>query len=76
MPIDAQGLIECDLPIPDLWAHQYAIALEIIRRYDPLWSRLQPPQLSTNVQKIPYSHLKHIPVERSLPLVPHNIIAT
>ncbi|HAX77079.1 MAG TPA: hypothetical protein DCY88_14890 [Cyanobacteria bacterium UBA11372] len=76
LPIDAQGLIECDLPIPDLWAHQYAIALEIIRRYDPLWSRLQPPQLSTNVQKIPYSHLKHIPVERSLPLVPHNIIAT
>jgi peptidoglycan hydrolase-like protein with peptidoglycan-binding domain len=76
LPINAEGLIECDLPIPDLWAHQYAIALRIIRRYDTLWSRLQPPQLSTNVQKIPYSHLKHIPVERSLPLVPHNIIAT
>ena len=75
LPINKDGLINYDLPVPDQWAHQYAVAIEVIRRYDTLWCRLQPSQPNT-VQKIPYSALKHISVDRTLPLVPHNIIAT
>jgi hypothetical protein len=78
LPINAEGQIGCSLPVPDQWAHQYAIALEIIRRYDTVWSRLRPTQSESELteQKIPYQKLKKILVERSEPLVPHNIIAT
>ncbi|MEP0914436.1 hypothetical protein NDI45_26385 [Leptolyngbya sp. GB1-A1] len=83
LPIDSEeGLIRYELPVPDRWAHQYAIALQIIRRYDLLWSHLQPQSVGleaqpvgSETQRIPYRQLKHTQVDRSQPLVSQTLVA-
>jgi hypothetical protein len=76
LPIDSEeGLMRYELPVPDRWAHQYAIALQIIRRYDLLWSHLQPQSTASEAQRIPYRQLKHVQVDRSQPLVPQTLVA-
>lgn len=75
LPIDSEeGLVRYELPVPDRWAHQYAIALQIIRRYDLLWSHLQPQSAASEAKRIPYRQLKHVQVDRSQPLVPQTLV--
>jgi hypothetical protein len=77
LPIASNGLIHYELSVPDQWAHHYAIALEHLRRYDLVWQRLIEPteQLALNAREIPYNQLLPIRVDRTLELVPHNVIA-
>ena len=77
LPIASNGLIHYELSVPDQWAHHYAIALEHLRRYDLVWQRLIEPteQLALNAREIPYEQLLPIRVDRTLELVPHNVIA-
>jgi hypothetical protein len=69
LPISSEGEIEYQLTLPDRWAHQYEIALELVRRYDRA--------LGKQVGAIPEEKNRIIvQVDRSEPLANHNLIAT
>ncbi len=69
LPIQQDGRLECSLPIPDGWAHRYKIALALVRRYDLALGRIS--QSPTKADQF-----IEVPVDRSNPLVPHNLLAT
>ena len=81
LPIDREGLVRVDLTVPDRVGHCYDIAVEIERRYDMIWSRLLerlgpiPPGLD-RPEVIPYSRLRPVDVDRTRPLLKHNLFAT
>jgi hypothetical protein len=69
LPISTEGEIEYQLTLPDRWAHQYEIALELVRRYDRV--------LGKQVGAIPEEENRIIvQIDRSEPLANHNLIAT
>ena len=83
LPIQEDGTVRIDLPVPDRLAHIYDIALEPCRRYDALWEQLlieRDPDGSMPVaeeqQMIPLSQIFPVKIDRTRPLVRHNIIAT
>jgi hypothetical protein len=69
LPISREGRIEHRLSIPDRWAHQYEISLELVRRYDRARGH--------TFGGLPQSeHRIAIDIMRSQELVPHNLLAT
>jgi len=74
LPVDRDGLVRARLPIPDRLAHQYDFALELERRYDRLWRRLLDSTAPTSL--VPFTHIRSLAVDRTAPLVPHNVLAT
>ena len=75
LPIDAGGTVRLDLPVPDRLAHVYDLALEPLRRYDALWDALAP-ETAGPPAFVPYGCLRPVKVDRTRPLVPHNVVAT
>lgn len=69
LPINREGRIEHRLAVPDRWAHQYKISLELVRRYDQARGRIFGGIPQPEYQSV-------IDVMRSLELVPHNLLAT
>jgi hypothetical protein len=75
LPIERDGTVRLDLSVPDRLAHAYDIAVEPLRRYDALWSVLQPGSLLPP-PVVPYESIRPITVDRTRPLLPHDILAT
>lgn len=83
LPIQEDGTVQLHLPVPDRLAHVFDIAMEPCRRYDAMWERLLvhdgpdgDPDVAELSQPIPFSRLLPVKVDRTRPLVPHNLIAT
>lgn len=81
VPIERDGLVRLDLPVPDRLAHAYDIAVEPVRRYDLIRERLfprdeQPRPGTFSPASIPYERIVPVYVPRTRPLVPHNLVAT
>jgi peptidoglycan hydrolase-like protein with peptidoglycan-binding domain len=75
LPVDRAGVAALTLDVPDRLAHLYDLALELERRYDTVWARLRP-QPAPEPAPIPYERLRPVEVDRTRPLVPHNVLAT
>ncbi len=75
LPVDDDGLVRLKVAVPDRIAHLYDLALEIERRYDTLWSLLAPAS-TPRPAEIPYAKVLPVAVDRTRPLVPHNVLAT
>jgi hypothetical protein len=77
VPVDLDGTVRFDIPVPDRLAHVYDLAITPERRYDRVWDavlgRLEaPPEPSP----VPYARIKGVKVHRTAPLTPHNVLAT
>lgn len=75
LPIQQDGRLECQFTVPDRWAHQYQIALALVRRYDLALGRVTqfPPQVDRFIEiSVDRSHDS----EDNNRLVPHNLLAT
>jgi hypothetical protein len=75
LPIDRDGTVRLDLPVPDRLAHVYDVSLEPIQRYDAIWDALAPAT-SELPAVVPFEFLRPVAVDRTRPLVPHNVVAT
>jgi peptidoglycan hydrolase-like protein with peptidoglycan-binding domain len=83
VPIQEDGTVRVDLPVLDRLAHHYDIALEPCRRYDALWEQLLidrdqdgNPSDADPMNLIPMNRTYPVKIDRTRPLVPHNVIAT
>jgi hypothetical protein len=88
LPIERDGVVRLDLLVPDRLAHCYDIAVEPVRRYDLIrlrlfraWEAENPAAAArANVRfapaTVPFSRLVPVHIERTRPLVPHNLVAT
>jgi peptidoglycan hydrolase-like protein with peptidoglycan-binding domain len=80
LPINREGLLKHTLTAPDQWAHEYLLAFAIERRYDRVWRALRPNRDAVSEARetpvIPFQALTTVPVRRTHPLVPHNVVAT
>jgi len=74
LPVDRDGTVRLDLPVPDRLAHVYDLAIEPLRRYDALWDALVP-ETAGQPPVVPYAALRPVKVDRTRPLVPHDIVA-
>ncbi len=75
LPVDRDGTVRLDLKVPDRLAHVYDIAIEPLRRYDALWDALAP-ETAGPPEIVPYAALRPVKVDRTRPLVPHDVVAT
>lgn len=89
VPVDRNGLVRFDLPVPDRIAHAYDIAVEPIRRYDLIRLRLyrakeqadraadtRTEEVRFAPETVPFSSIVPVHVGRTRALVPHNVVAT